>query len=125
MLMSLWSCVLSLSFINAGLFSLAAIALLGSPGPAIAALLAVAKGQGLRRGLVFYGGLQVGLALAAAASAVGLFSVLQAFPAVLTAMSIMATMYLMYIAYKIAVAPVGLPEEASNNRTDATALGGF
>ena len=116
---------MSLAFINAGLFSLAAIALLGSPGPAIAALLVVGKGQGLRRGLAFYGGLQVGLALAAAVSAAGLFSILQAFPAVLTTMSILATIYLVYIAYQIAVAPVGLSDGSSHRTTEATSLGGF
>ena len=89
-----------------GLFLLAAMALLGSPGPGIAALLAVTRGSGLRAGLRYYAGLQVGLALAAAISAAGLFSLLAAFPVLLQAASVCAVVYLVYLAYKIGTAPV-------------------
>jgi threonine/homoserine/homoserine lactone efflux protein len=89
-----------------GLFVLAAVALLGSPGPGIAALLAVTRGSGLRAGLRYYAGLQVGLALAAAISAAGLFSLLAAFPLLLQAASLCALLYLVYLAYKIGTAPV-------------------
>lgn len=89
-----------------GLFLLAAVALLGSPGPGIAALLAVTRGSGLRAGLRYYAGLQVGLALAAAISAAGLFSLLAAFPMLLQAASVCAVLYLVYLAYQIGTAPV-------------------
>jgi threonine/homoserine/homoserine lactone efflux protein len=89
-----------------GLFLLAAVALLGSPGPGIAALLAVTRGGGLRAGLRYYAGLQVGLALAAAISAAGLFSLLTAFPVLLRAASVAAVLYLVWLAWKIGSAPV-------------------
>ena len=46
-------------------FLLSAVALLGSPGPGIAALVAVGRADGLQGGLRFYGGMQIGLAAAA------------------------------------------------------------
>jgi threonine/homoserine/homoserine lactone efflux protein len=108
------------------LFTLGALVLLGSPGPAIAALVAVGRTQGFARGLGFYGGLQIGLALAAGISAAGLFSLLQAFPVVTLAMTIIATLYLIYLSYKIATAPVGVAPQATG-KTDfaSTPLGGF
>src|SRR4051812_10754457 len=89
-----------------GLFLLAAVALLGSPGPGIAALLAVTRREGLRAGLRYYAGLQLGLALAAAVSAAGLFSLLAAFPVLLRAASIAAVLYLITLAWKIGTAPL-------------------
>lgn len=105
---------MDLSLAHAGLFVLAAVVLLGSPGPGIAALVAVGKTEGLLRGLRFYGGLQAGLALAAAASAAGLFSLVAALPFAVTAMTAAATLYLLVLAWRIATAPVA-----------ATAAGGF
>lgn len=99
--------------VAAGAFTLAAIGLLCSPGPAIAALLAVGKTQGLGSGLRFYGGLQVGLATAAAISAAGFVSLIVAIPATRIVMIVVATAYLLYLAYKIATAPEGTdPSEA-------------
>lgn len=105
-----------------GLFLLAAVALLGSPGPGIAALLAVTRGGGLRAGLRYYAGLQVGLALAAALSAAGLFSLLAAFPMLLQAASIAAVLYLVCLAWKIGSAPVAAP---SGGAVVASSVGGF
>ncbi len=105
-----------------GLFLLAAVALLGSPGPGIAALLAVTRDGGLRAGLRYYAGLQVGLALAAGLSAAGLFSLLAAFPMLLKAASIAAVLYLVWLAWKIGSAPVAA---AGNSGISASAAGGF
>jgi threonine/homoserine/homoserine lactone efflux protein len=105
-----------------GLFLLAAVALLGSPGPGIAALLAVTRGSGLRAGLRYYAGLQVGLALAAAISAAGLFSLLAAFPVLLKAVSIVAVLYLAFLAWKIGSAPIATPGSAG---VSASPVGGF
>jgi threonine/homoserine/homoserine lactone efflux protein len=105
-----------------GLFLLAAVALLGSPGPGIAALVAVTRGEGLRAGLRYYAGLQVGLALAAAISAAGLFSLLAAFPVLLRAASIVAVLYLVTLAWKIGTAPVGATAQSLSR---ASPLGGF
>lgn len=105
------------------LFVTSAIALLGSPGPAIASLLAVGRADGLAHGLRYYAGLQVGLALAAGASALGLFSLLQLMPSALFAMSLAAALYLVYLAYKIATMPVG--SDGSRNRTPSSPAAGL
>ena len=107
----------------ASLFLLAAFALLGSPGPGIAALVAVTRCNGLRAGLRYYAGLQLGLALAAGVSAGGLLSLLAAFPFLLRLSSICAAIYLVYLAFKIGTAPVQSPDE--QNRTGPSTLSGF
>ncbi|EJN04584.1 LysE family transporter [Phyllobacterium sp. YR531] len=96
-----------INILNAGLFVLAAIALLGSPGPGIAALVAVGREKGFAQGMKFYTGLQIGLALAAGISAVGLLFMVQPLEGLMTAMMVLATAYLVYLAYAIATAPVG------------------
>jgi threonine/homoserine/homoserine lactone efflux protein len=96
-----------------GIFLIAALGLLGSPGPAIAALIAVGRARGLVGGLPYFLGLQLGLATAAGIAAVGLLSFLAAFPVALRVMTIAATVYLIYLAYKIASSPVGETAQAS------------
>jgi threonine/homoserine/homoserine lactone efflux protein len=98
------------NLLNLGLFLLASIVLLGSPGPAIAALLAIGKERGFLGSMRFFWGLQLGLAIGAAVSAAGLFSIIQTLPIAITAMTIAATMYLIWLAYKIATSPVGVPQ---------------
>jgi threonine/homoserine/homoserine lactone efflux protein len=88
------------------LFMASAVALLGSPGPGIAALLAVGRVEGWGS-LRFYTGLQLGLAIAFGATAVGLLSVLEAAPFAVRAMTLLAAGYLTYVAYRIATGPVG------------------
>ena len=90
---------------QAGLFVVAAAGLLGSPGPGIAALLAIGRREGFRGGIRFYGGLQIGLALAAGFTAVGLLSVLTALPGVTTWLKVIATVYLLILGYQIATSP--------------------
>jgi threonine/homoserine/homoserine lactone efflux protein len=114
----------TVSLMDAALFSLAAIVLLGSPGPGIAALIAVGKNEGFARGLGFYGGLQAGLALAAGISAAGLFSVIEALPFAVMAMTVAATLYLLYLAWRIATAPVGAGAGPAAG-VAATPAGGF
>jgi threonine/homoserine/homoserine lactone efflux protein len=89
------------------LFVLSAFALLGSPGPGIAALLAIGRLRGFRGGLRFFGGLQVGLAIAAALSACGLFSVIGALPGLTQLLMLGACVYLGWLAWAIATSPVG------------------
>ncbi len=109
---------------NLSLFWIAAVLLLGSPGPAIAALIAVGKDQGFLQGLRFYGGLQIGLAIAAGASAAGLFSIFAAIPGATKAMMFVATAYLLYLSYKIAFAPIGASETESRTNFASTVAGG-
>ncbi len=90
------------------LYLMSATALLGSPGPAIAALVVVGRAEGLASGLRYYAGLQLGLAVASAICAIGLSSLLTAIPSAIWILNILSTGYLLYLAYKIATAPVGL-----------------
>jgi len=88
------------------LFLASATALLGSPGPGIAALLAVGRVEGWGS-LRFYLGLQLGLAIAFGATAVGLLTLLEAVPRAMNAMMFASAGYLIYLACQIATAPVG------------------
>jgi threonine/homoserine/homoserine lactone efflux protein len=106
-----------------GLFLAAAIGLLGSPGPAIAALIAVGRARGFAGGLPYFVGLQFGLALAAGITAAGLFSLLATFPSALRMMTIAATVYLVYLAWKISSSPVGETAQASNGAHASPAAG--
>lgn len=106
-----------------GVFLITATALLGSPGPGIAALVTVGRAEGFIRGLRYYAGLQVGLALAAGLSAGGMISVFRAFPAAMMAMTWVATAYLVYLAYQIATAPVGAA--LAGSRTSSSAIAGL
>ncbi|MEZ0471495.1 LysE family translocator [Luteimonas salinilitoris] len=110
-----------LDVLACGAFVLAATALLGSPGPGIAALVAVGRARGFLGGLRYYAGLQVGLALAAGIAAAGIASVLQALPAAMAAMTINATMYLVYLACRIATSPVGSARKEGVPSTSAMA----
>jgi threonine/homoserine/homoserine lactone efflux protein len=107
-----------------GIFLTAAVGLLGSPGPAIAALIAVGRARGLVGGLPYFLGLQLGLATAAGITAAGLFSLLAAFPSALRVMTIAATVYLIYLAYKIASSPIGETTQASRG-AHASPTAGF
>ncbi|MGR4863526.1 LysE family translocator [Caulobacter sp. LARHSG274] len=108
---------------NAGLFTLAAVALLGSPGPGIAALISVGRAKGWVGGLRFYGGLQLGLAVAAAISAAGLFSAVQVAP-LRPQLMIAATAYLLWLSWRIASAPVGRTGDDRPSGFTDTAMGG-
>ena len=88
------------------LFLASAAALLGSPGPGIAGLLAVGRVEGWG-GLRFYVGLQLGLAIAFGATALGLLSFLEAVPFAVGALTLGSAVYLIYLAYLVASGPVG------------------
>jgi len=106
-------------------FTLAAIALLGSPGPGIAALVAVGRIRGVAGGLKFYGALQLGLATAAAASAAGLASAMSAVPVLRTLLTIAATAYLLWLAWSIAMGPVDGEAIGEGSDGGLTLRGGF
>jgi threonine/homoserine/homoserine lactone efflux protein len=103
-----------------GLFVVSAVALLGSPGPGIAALLAVGRTEGLGRSLNYFTGLQFGLAIASGACAAGLFSLIGLVPGAMHVMAIGSAIYLMWLAWKIASAPVGRARHAGSIATSAT-----
>lgn len=105
------------------MFLTAAVGLLGSPGPAIAALIAVGRARGFVGGLPYFFGLQLGLATAAGMTAAGLFLLVAALPSALRVMTTAATVYLAYLAYKIASSPVGETAQASNGAQSSPAAG--
>lgn len=116
---------MTLDLLNAGLFVTAAVILLGSPGPGIAALVAVGKARGFFGGLRFLSGLLVGLALAAGVSAAGLAAVPLTIPGAATVLSIAAGAYLAWLAWRIATAPVGAPEGEARGGVLVSARSGF
>jgi hypothetical protein len=89
----------------AALFVVSAFALLGSPGPGIAALLGLGRLLGFVGTLRFFAGLQIGLAIAAAMSASGLLSILSALPGLAQLLTGAACVYPM--ARLVATSPVG------------------
>lgn len=97
-------------------FLASATALLGSPGPGIAALLAVGRAEGWGA-LRYYVGLQLGLAIAFGATAVGLLSLLEAVPVAVSVMTLGSAAYLIYLAYRIATGPVGLALQSAQARS--------
>lgn len=107
------------------LFILAATGLLGSPGPAIAALLAVGKTDGFVGSLKFFTGLQLGLGLAAAVSAGGLVAVLLTYSSIFNVLTIVATAYLLYLAWKIAISPLGSVSGDGSRALAASLPAGF
>jgi threonine/homoserine/homoserine lactone efflux protein len=110
-------------------FIAGATALLGSPGPGIAALLAVGRVEGWGGGLRYFVGLQTGLALACAATAAGLVSLLTIFPFALRILTILSVVYLIYLAYRIATADVSMHSAVSMHCEETSprfsALSGF
>lgn len=89
------------------LFVVAAASLLGSPGPGIAALVALGRRRGWRGSLRFYLGLQLGLALALGLCAAGLLGLLRALPGAHLLLTVAGVGYLLWLAWRIAAAPVG------------------
>lgn len=105
------------------LFLAEATALLGSPGPGIAALVSVGRRSGLRRGLRYFWALQFGLAVALAVSAGGLLAAVLSSPIAIAVLAGAGTAYLVFLAVQIAAAPVDVsPGEAG---AEPASIGGF
>ena len=104
-----------------GMFLVSALALLGTPGPGIAALLAVGKLHGIEGSLRFFTGLQVGLAIVAGACASGLLSVLSSLPLLTGVLTLAAILYLGWLAWSIAMSPVGAAAQTTPVATTFTA----
>src|SRR5438552_9120012 len=104
-----------------GMFLVSAFALLGTPGPGIAALLAIGKLHGIEGSLRFFIGLQVGLAIVAGACASGLLSVLSSLPFLTGVLTLGAILYLGWLAWFIAMTPVGAAAQTTPVATTFTA----
>jgi len=111
---------MSLDYTALALFLLAAVALLGSPGPVIVSLVATGRQSGFAASLPYFVGIQAGLAIAAGLSAAGFVSLVLAVPLVAKGMTVLAVIYLIYLSYKVASAP-----QAGFVSTDARQDDGF
>ena len=86
-------------------FTVAAIALLASPGPATLALAASGAAYGMQRSIEFFVGITLGLVVAMALVATGLYVVLHSFPVLATALTVISIVYIVWLAYRIGTAP--------------------
>ena len=89
------------------LFYMAALPLMGSPGPATLSLAAVGSTVGFTGGLRYYAGIVLGNFSVLLMVATGVTGIILAEPQLATAVSIVAAAYILYLAFKIATAPVG------------------
>ncbi len=83
----------------------AAIAVMGSPGPATISLAAVGSAFGVARSLPYVVGLTIGTWGVLAIVALGLSAALMSLPAIGPALTMAAFAYLVWLAWKIATAP--------------------
>lgn len=102
-----------MDFTQAGLYLLTALALLGSPGPAVVVLLSVARAGGWRMGLRTYAGLELALGLVAALTLGGVYALIISLPFAKPVLLALSLAYLIYLAYRIATAPVGVLQGGS------------
>jgi threonine/homoserine/homoserine lactone efflux protein len=91
---------------NVMLLLLAALPLMGSPGPATLSLAAAGAAFGVSRSLMYLMGIIVGTTAVLLVIAAGLASVVLAIPFVRPVLAPLAACYILYLAYKIATAPV-------------------
>ncbi len=94
-------------------FLLAALALIGSPGPNTLSLAAVGASYGRIRGLEYMLGLILGMVGVIVIVGTGLAGMLLALPGFAPVVTILAVGYFLYLAYKIATAPP-LAQKTSN-----------
>jgi threonine/homoserine/homoserine lactone efflux protein len=111
----LWHPVLSLV--------LAAVVVMGSPGPATMSVTAIGAAFGLRRSLSYLSGIILGTSTVLLTIAAGLVSLLLSQPRLAPALLGLSMAYMIYLAFKIATAP---PLSAFGREAQAPRfIGGF
>jgi threonine/homoserine/homoserine lactone efflux protein len=90
---------------NLVLLWLAALPLMGSPGPATLSTAAVGASFGPRRGLPYLAGIIAGTAGVLLLIATGVTAAILALPALAAAITLAAAAYILYLAWRIATAP--------------------
>jgi len=103
---------------NLVLFWLAALPLMGSPGPATLSTAAVGATYGARRGLPWLAGIVAGTATVLLLIATGVTALVLAIPALKLAITVLAAAYILYLAWRIATAPP-LSKQAGEARAPA------
>ncbi|MBX2869550.1 MAG: LysE family transporter [Acidiferrobacterales bacterium] len=86
---------------------LAAIPLMGSPGPATLSLAALGSAYGIKKSVSYYVGIVLGTTGVLIMIAMGLTGLLLAQPKLALVVTIAAAVYILYLAFRIATAPVG------------------
>jgi len=104
---------------NAGMLLLAALAVMGSPGPSTISLTAVAASHGMRASLPYGGGLVLGTIGVLLLVATGLAGLLQAWPQLAWPLRIAALLYCLFLAWQIVTAP---PLQAGGEKSGGTPL---
>ena len=90
---------------NLALLWLAALPLMGSPGPATLSTAAVGASFGARRGLPYLFGIIAGTAVVLGLIATGVTAAVLAVPALKTTITLLAAAYILWLAWRIATAP--------------------
>ena len=85
---------------------LAAIPLMGSPGPATMSLAAMGAAFGGRRSLQYLIGIIFGTIGVLVLIATGVTAIILAQPVLVSAITVVAVAYILYLAYRIATAPL-------------------
>ena len=84
---------------------MAAIVVMGSPGPSTMSVTAVGAAFGLRRSIGYFSGLVVGTIAVLVAVATGVVSLLLSVPHAAPVLVAASAAYILYLAYRIATAP--------------------
>lgn len=92
--------------LDVALFLLAALSLMGSPGPATLSLAGVGASMGVASGRRYLVGIIIGTSVVLVLIATGVTALLLSVPSLVTALTVAATFYILYLAYRIATAPV-------------------
>lgn len=91
---------------------LAAIPLMGSPGPATLSLAATGSAFGFKASFGYLAGIVLGTSTVLLMIAMGVFTILSTSPVLTVYISVGAAMYILYLAWRIAMAPVVGTQEA-------------
>jgi len=102
---------------------LAALPLMGSPGPATMSLAAIGSAYGAGAGLSYLGGIIAGTLGVLLLVATGVTGAVLAIPDLRSVVTVAATLYILYLAYRIAMAPT-LSKTAAK-RPPPSFAGGF
>ncbi len=84
---------------------LAALVLMGSPGPATVSLAGVGAAFGVRNGVPYLGGVMLGTFGVLVMIATGVTGLILAVPGAAVVLTVIAVAYILYLAWKIASAP--------------------
>lgn len=104
-------------------FTLAALALAGSPGPATLSLAATGAAFGARRGIGYIAGIVLGMLVVIAIVASGIAGLVLALPGAAPVVVTLSGTYFLYLAYRIATAPP--LTDAISQRSAPSFLAGF